>query len=89
MTTTIDGIPWTKKQDEAIDDAVFHAFQTGAGKELQKYLETLAWKKLVGPGSTGTEYAYQEGIRYVVRILEDRADRHVKRMRKDATAEPA
>lgn len=78
----IDGIPWTQKQDEAIDDAVFHALETGAGRELLKYLEALAWKKLVAPGSTATEYAYQEGIRWVVRVLEDRHDRHAKRMSK-------
>jgi len=56
--------------------------QTGAGQELRRYLETLAWKRLVPPGASATEYAYQEGIRWVVRVLEDRAERHAKRNQK-------
>jgi|GEM_PF-4648459 len=80
--TAIDGLPLTARQDDAIDDAVFHALQTGAGQELRRYLETLAWKRLVPPGASATEYAYQEGIRWVVRVLEDRAERHAKRNQK-------
>lgn len=81
--SVVDQVVRTEEAEARLDDAVHAAFTTEAGKDTMLWLRSITIQSVLGPDNTAISLAYQEGMRRVVQLLQQRIDNHAKRQTSD------
>lgn len=77
-----DGLQYTPKQNETLDELALAAFGRGAGKQFLAYLRSITIEMVGGPEITDAQLRHREGARYLVGIIEARVKAGEERRRK-------
>jgi hypothetical protein len=80
MAQTIDGHPRSRANDEAISESVERLLGTGDGKIMFDWMRQITVNKVLGANATPGEFAYQEGMRALVALIEARRVDHLSRL---------
>ena len=75
----VDQVVRSEEAEANLDDATHAALTSAAGKEVMLWLRSISIQTVLGPDNTAISLAYQEGMRRIVGMMQQRIDNHVKR----------
>lgn len=81
MPTGIDGMFRSPKKEEELNEAVYECMKGGYGKEMLTWLKSITLNHVLRSDATAQQLAYQEGMRYVVALLQLRVTAHEAKLK--------
>ena len=81
MPATIDGMSRSPAKEEELNEAVYECMKGGYGKEMLTWLKSITLNHVLRSDATAQQLAYQEGMRYIVALLQLRATAHEAKLK--------